>query len=38
MPAATTHFEQAKMQVEEKNLETLNRTIMQLKIKMGNNH
>ena len=31
-------LEQAKMQVEEKNLETLNRTIMQLKIKMGNNH
>ena len=31
-------LEQAKMQVEEKNLETLNRTIMQLKIKMGNNN
>ena len=29
-------LEQAKMQVEEKNLETLNRTIMQLKIKKGN--
>ncbi len=28
-------LEQAKMQVEEKNLETLNRTIMQMKIKMG---
>ena len=28
-------LEQAKMQVEEKNHETLNRTIMQLKIKMG---
>lgn len=30
-------LEQAKMQVEEKNIETLNRTIMQLRIKMGNN-
>ncbi len=30
-------LEQAKMQVEEKNIETLNRTIMQLKIKKGNN-
>ena len=30
-------LEQAKAQVEEKNLETLNRTIMQLRIKMGNN-
>ena len=29
-------LEQAKAQVEEKNIETLNRTIMQLKIKMGN--
>lgn len=29
-------LEQAKAQVEEKNLETLNRTIMQLKIKKGN--
>ena len=29
-------LEQAKIQVEEKNLETLNRTIMQLRIKMGN--
>ena len=29
-------LDQAKAQVEEKNLETLNRTIMQLKIKMGN--
>ena len=31
-------LEQAKMQVEEKNIETLNRTIMQLRIKMGNNN
>ena len=30
-------LEQAKAQVEEKNIETLNRTIMQLRIKMGNN-
>ena len=29
-------LEQAKIQVEEKNIETLNRTIMQLRIKMGN--
>ena len=29
-------LEQAKMQVEEKNIETLNRTIMQLRIKNGN--
>ena len=29
-------LEQAKAQVEEKNIETLNRTIMQLRIKMGN--
>lgn len=29
-------LEQAKAQVEEKNIETLNRTIMQLKIRMGN--
>ena len=31
-------LEQARAQVEEKNLETLNRTIMQLRIKMGNKH
>ena len=30
-------LEQAKAQIEEKNIETLNRTIMQLKIKKGNN-
>ena len=30
-------LEQAKSQIEEKNIETLNRTIMQLKIKRGNN-
>lgn len=30
-------LEQAKAQIEEKNLEILNRTIMQLKIKKGNN-
>ena len=30
-------LEQAKAQVEEKNIEILNRTIMQLKIKKGNN-
>ena len=29
-------LEQAKSQIEEKNIETLNRTIMQLRIKMGN--
>ena len=29
-------LEQAKAQIEEKNIETLNRTIMQLKIKKGN--
>ena len=29
-------LDQAKAQLEEKNIETLNRTIMQLKIKMGN--
>ena len=29
-------LEQAKAQLEEKNIETLNRTIMQLRIKMGN--
>lgn len=29
-------LEQAKAQIEEKNIETLNRTIMQLKIKRGN--
>ena len=29
-------LEQAKAQVEEKNIETLNRTIMQMRIKMGN--
>jgi len=29
-------LEQAKSQIEEKNLEILNRTIMQLKIKKGN--
>ncbi len=28
-------LEQAKMQVEEKNIETLNRTIMQMRIKLG---
>ena len=28
-------LEQAKAQIEEKNLDTLNRTIMQLKIKRG---
>lgn len=31
-------LEQAKSQIEEKNLETLNRTIMQLKIKKGKNN
>ena len=31
-------LEQAKAQVEEKNIETLNRTIMQLRIKKGNNN
>lgn len=31
-------LEQAKAQIEEKNIETLNRTIMQLKIKKGNAH
>lgn len=31
-------LEQAKAQIEEKNIETLNRTIMQLKIKKGNNN
>ena len=30
-------LEQAKAQIEEKNIETLNRTIMQMKIKKGNN-
>ena len=30
-------LEQAKSQIEEKNIETLNRTIMQMKIKKGNN-
>ena len=30
-------LEQAKAQVEEKNIETLNRTIMQLKIKRDSN-
>lgn len=30
-------LEQAKAQIEEKNIETLNRTIMQLKIKKGSN-
>ena len=30
-------LDQAKAQLEEKNIETLNRTIMQLKIKKGNN-
>ena len=30
-------LDQAKAQIEEKNIETLNRTIMQLKIKKGNN-
>ena len=30
-------LEQAKAQIEEKNIETLNRTIMQLKIKRGSN-
>ena len=29
-------LDQAKAQIEEKNIETLNRTIMQLKIKKGN--
>ena len=29
-------LEQAKAQIEEKNIETLNRTIMQLKIKKQN--
>ena len=31
-------LQQAKAQIEEKNIETLNRTIMQLKIKKGNAH
>ena len=31
-------LEQAKAQIEEKNIETLNRTIMQLKIKKGRNN
>ena len=30
-------LDQAKAQIEEKNIEILNRTIMQLKIKKGNN-